>query len=84
MVLRASDAHAWVEAWIPGQGWTTFDPTPGLADADSGTGFLARMNMYLDAADTFWKEWVIGYDLDRAVDARFQRGPIPAPGRTTG
>ena len=27
-VLRASDAHSWVEAWIPGQGWVTFDPTP--------------------------------------------------------
>ena len=27
-VIRASDAHAWVEAWIPGNGWTTFDPTP--------------------------------------------------------
>ena len=27
-VIRASDAHSWVEAWIPGQGWTTFDPTP--------------------------------------------------------
>jgi hypothetical protein len=27
-VVRASDAHSWVEAWIAGLGWTTFDPTP--------------------------------------------------------
>ena len=27
-VIRASDAHSWVEAWIDGRGWTTFDPTP--------------------------------------------------------
>ena len=27
-LVRASDAHSWVEAWIPGRGWTTFDPTP--------------------------------------------------------
>src|SRR6266700_360415 len=27
-VIRGSDAHSWVEAYIPGEGWTEFDPTP--------------------------------------------------------
>lgn len=26
--IGTGDAHAWVEAWFPGIGWTTFDPTP--------------------------------------------------------
>ncbi len=27
-VVRERNAHAWVEAWIDGEGWRTFDPTP--------------------------------------------------------
>jgi transglutaminase-like putative cysteine protease len=63
-LVRSSDAHSWVEAWIPGYGWTTFDPTP----ADTGAGGLAvfsRLALYLDAAQTFWQEWVMTYDVAR-------------------
>ena len=27
-VVRESDAHAWVEAWVAGEGWVEADPTP--------------------------------------------------------
>jgi len=72
MVLRASDAHAWVEAWIPGQGWTTFDPTPSSTGGGPATGLLGQLNLYLDAADTFWQEWVVGYDQDRQLTLAFR------------
>ncbi len=71
LVVRASDAHAWVEAWIPGQGWTTYDPTPA-GEAWGGTGGLwPRLGLYLDAAETLWQEWVVGYDLDRQLTLAF-------------
>jgi transglutaminase-like putative cysteine protease len=60
-MVRASDAHSWVEAWIPGHGWTTFDPTPPDLSAHSPTLF-SKAGLYLDAAETFWQQWVVGYD----------------------
>ena len=61
--LRRRDAHAWVEAWLPDEGWTRFDATPSAAlehDPYAGAlGFLAR---WRDAASFAWNRHVIGYD----------------------
>ncbi len=65
-VVRASDAHSWVEAWIPNQGWITFDPTPPDPSAGSG-GLSGRVSLVLDAVDQFWQDWVMGYNLERQV-----------------
>ena len=65
-VIRASDAHTWVEAYLPGRGWTTFDPTPFDPNA-SAHSFWTSLAMYADAADTFWQEWVVSYDLGRQL-----------------
>ncbi len=59
-IVRASDAHSWVEAYIPGAGWTAFDPTPA-GDA-SITNLWTQSQLYLDAAREFWREWIINYD----------------------
>jgi len=60
-IIRARDAHSWVEAYIPGIGWTTFDPTP--PDPQPLTNTFSRMRLYLDAAQEFWREWIINYDF---------------------
>ncbi len=70
-VVRASDAHSWVEAWLPGRGWTTFDPTPADPNA-SRISLWSRIGFYFDAAETFWREWVLNYDLDRQLDLAFR------------
>jgi transglutaminase-like putative cysteine protease len=59
-IVRASDAHSWVEAYIPGAGWTTFDPTP--AGDGVPVTFWTRYQLYLDAAHEFWREWIVNYD----------------------
>jgi transglutaminase-like putative cysteine protease len=60
-VVRASDAHSWVEAYFPGSGWVSFDPTPA-GSLLARTGW-SRMDLYLDAAASFWREWIINYDV---------------------
>jgi len=74
-LVRASDAHTWVEAWIPGHGWTTFDPTPPDPDP-GGLAFVTKLGLYLDAAQTFWQEWVVSYDLGHqgTLSYRFEMG----------
>jgi protein-glutamine gamma-glutamyltransferase len=65
-VVRASDAHSWVEAWIEGHGWTTFDPTPPGPRPREGA-LWSRISFYSDAAEMFWQEWVVGYDFSRQL-----------------
>jgi transglutaminase-like putative cysteine protease len=60
-IVRASDAHAWVEAYFPDYGWITFDPTPPAQPEDAG--LLARIGFYWDWFQYNWNEWVISYDF---------------------
>ncbi len=64
-IVRASDAHSWVEVYFPGMDWQVFDPTPAIAENDAG--FLTRLGQYADWAQLTWSEWVIGYDFGHQV-----------------
>ncbi len=42
-VLRASNAHAWVEVWYPGVGWSASDPTPPDSATPQGKNGLEEL-----------------------------------------
>jgi transglutaminase-like putative cysteine protease len=58
-VVRARDAHSWVEVYFPQYGWIPFDPTP----ADPNPVPAGVFDDYIDAMGLFWSEWIINYDF---------------------
>jgi hypothetical protein len=72
-IVRASDAHSWVEVYFPGHGWIAFDPTPPADQIQRG--WLGRLVFYYDLFELVWSEWVINYDLahQMTLAQNFQR-----------
>lgn len=43
LVVRQSDAHAWAEIWLAGQGWVRVDPTASVSPSRLAGGIAAAM-----------------------------------------
>ncbi|MEZ4298376.1 MAG: DUF3488 and transglutaminase-like domain-containing protein [Polyangiaceae bacterium] len=65
--VRNGDAHSWVEAYLDGEGWHTFDPTPPADAAPKSelSGVWAQVRDFLEATSQRWDRHVVGYDLSQ-------------------
>lgn len=69
-VVRQSDAHSWVEAWIEGVGWLTLDPTPPGSVGRAAYGGLGGGRFYETWSDYLriqWQRLVIDYSVNKQV-----------------
>lgn len=78
LLVRNSDAHAWSEVWLAGNGWTRVDPTAAVrpqritygaaaAASSDGTdgGWLLALSNRWDIVNRWWGQAVIGFDALR-------------------
>jgi len=80
LLVRHSDAHAWVEIWLADRGWTRIDPTAAVSPERISQGSRSAvdrprhwfdsdllrdlLNRY-DRLQHLWNRWVLGFDADR-------------------
>lgn len=80
LLVRQADAHAWVEVWLSGSGWTRVDPTAAVSPARirEGASSIPRNDRFLldqewiqtlryqyDRVQHMWNRWVLGFDAQR-------------------
>ena len=61
-LIRQSNAHSWVEAYLPNQGWVTLDPTPSVPRRRARALFASLTN-FADFLRLNWYRYVINFGL---------------------
>ncbi len=62
-LIRANMAHLWVEAYLLGVGWVTFDPSPGDPELRLASNVLMRtLSRYGLRAKMIWYSDVVGFN----------------------
>jgi hypothetical protein len=67
-IVRQSNAHAWVEAFLPEQGWQTYDPTPpsGRPSSD-GSSLRLLLRQAYDYVLFRWDRYILSYGFEDQI-----------------
>ena len=69
--VRRYHAHSWVEAYIPGKGWRTYDPTPSAGQPTQrppAKGFWPSIKARFEGFSARWESWVLNYDTHSQLE----------------
>jgi len=68
-ILRQSDAHLWVEAYIDNIGWIRFDPTtPLLSEGFIGNSKkISKFSLFIDTINYYYNTLIINYDFEKQI-----------------
>jgi hypothetical protein len=80
-IVRAGDAHSWTEVYLPGAGFTPFDPTPEPFRTAGPRGLLATVTALVDELSSRWRVAVLEYDLRE--QSRLLSGAVQAVSSAT-
>jgi len=67
-IVRMRHAHAWVEYYSRGNGWTEIDPSPRSVDeGETGDAWKRRARESWDYMNLRWNRYILSYDLEKQV-----------------
>jgi transglutaminase-like putative cysteine protease len=73
-MVRMKDAHSWVEVFLDGPGWVSFDPSPRASTEEA----RSAVALYLDSLRMRWYRYVVNWSLRDQVGmaASMHRGAV--------